>query len=143
MFSDVPFAYEILTTGEPPDEEDLYKDLVSWQFMGLPIVRDVVSYGIKVFPGQTSVVRSPALLGTELVGKVLKDIYDVGADFIEDGEISDKMQSRMAWDIAHLASYILKVPASKIFERIMKGIDQIEDDDGGPWNLVLPDTSRK
>jgi len=137
------FAYALLTTGEPPEPEELFTDVVSWQFMGLPFVRDVAGFMFSSYGTTGSVVRSPALLGMDLLGAVGRDAFEAAAEMFDKGHLSRKSQKKIAWDLANLASYTLKVPASKIYERIMLGIDQMESGDGGPWNLLLPDKSKK
>jgi hypothetical protein len=131
--------YSLITTGEPPEPEDLAKDVFMWNLAGLPFVRDLAGFAIKTVPGQTSVIRSPAFIGAEMMGKVGRGLFETGEEFFVDGDVDEKTLDRLTWNIASLASYYLRVPVSQVYDRMMKGMEQIEDGEGTPLNLLIPD----
>ena len=117
---------------DPDDDESVIDFLLEmgagvamYQFAGIPLVSSVFS----AFDAD----RAPAMTGIKLVQRSLK----TGWAFLENPD--DKQTERMLWSLFHLGSYVTKIPASQVARRFKKGMEQVEDGEGTPANLLIPE----
>lgn len=124
-----------------PNAEDMLWDVLLYQFMGLPLVRDVV--GSIVSAGRGKFVSdpgdSPAFTGLKLVTRLGTSVWK----WLDDLEDDDKMEKAL-WAFAEMASYTTGIPAARVAKKLKKGMEQYEDGEGTPMNILIPnpDTRR-
>lgn len=123
-------AFSVIQTGEPPEPEELARDVLLYQLVGLPFWRDVAS----LFAGayKRDKISSPVFQGIEIVGETANNLVKA----VNDGDEAAVMQ--LAWSLAELTSFYSGVPVSRVYEKIMKGIESMEAGDGTPLNLFIP-----
>lgn len=127
-------AFALLWGNAPdPDDDEAVLDFLlemgagvaMYQFAGLPLVSSVFS----AFDAD----KTPAMTGMNLVQRSFK----TGWAFLENPD--DKQTERMLWSLFHLGSYVTRVPASQVARRFKKGMEQLEDGEGTPANLLIPE----
>lgn len=123
-------TFSVVQTGEPPEPEELARDVILYQLVGLPFWRDVAS----LFAGsyKRDKISSPVFQGIEIVGETANKLVKA----VNEGDESAVLQ--LAWSLAELTSFYSGVPASRVYEKIMKGIEAMEAGDGTPLNLFIP-----
>jgi hypothetical protein len=130
--------------GDEPDEKDMLIDVISYQFSGYVLLRDiagVASAAVKqsaldkdVF--KPNLDRVPALTGLTLAERAVTNTVKWVADMDD-----EDARNKAFLDVAELLSFFAGVPAPKLARKLAKGYEQFEDD-GNPLLLVVPDYSR-
>jgi hypothetical protein len=130
--------------GDEPDEKDMLIDVISYQFSGYVLLRDiagVVSAAVKhsaldkdVF--KPNLDRVPALTGLTLAERAVTNTVKWVADMDD-----EDARGKAFLDVAELLSFFAGVPVPKLARKLAKGYEQFEDD-GNPLLLVVPDYSR-
>ena len=123
-------AFSAVQTGEPPEPEELARDVLLYQFVGLPFWRDFV--GLFAGSFKRGKISSPVFTGIEIVGETANKLIKA----VNDGDEAAVMQ--LAWSLAELTSFYSGVPVSRVYEKIMKGIESMEAGEGTPLNLFIP-----
>jgi hypothetical protein len=119
------------------DVEDYFTDLISYRLMGIPFVRDIynaVLQGVEKKAPITS-ARMPV---TEAYKMVQQLAYRVGN---VDG--SEKTTKAAMWASAEVASLYSGIPATRAYERWMKGQKDIEEGRGWWGNHFVPQERKK
>lgn len=130
--------------GRSPADEDDWGDAVwdvfLYQFIGLPYFRDIlntVSSGVRgKFVGDPW--DSPVFQGLEIG----TDLLTAMGNWIQDLEDDDKAE-KAVWAFAEIVSYKIRIPASRVYEKLKKGMEQWEEEDGTPFNILVPDYNKK
>jgi len=118
---------------------DYATDLISYRLMGIPFVRDVfnaVTQGLENKAPITS-ARMPI---TEAYKMIQQLAFRVG-NFADDA--NGKRTKALAWAAAELSSLASGIPATRIYQRWMKGTKQIESGDGWWMNHFIPQEKKK
>ena len=129
----VMLAY--LRTGEPPEPEEIAKEIVGHNVQGFPVVRDVVGYSLG--SGYGDAVSTPALEFINIVARLGEDSVDAGANMFA-GEFSSEDAGKVIFGLSEIGSYATGVPVSQVYKRLKKGYDQVESGDGTAVNLIFP-----
>jgi|GEM_PF-5614968 len=124
-----------LRTGEPPEPEEIAKEIVGHNVQGFPVVRDVVGYSLR--SGYGDAVSTPALEFVNIVSRLGKDSVDAGANMFA-GEFSSEDAGKVIFGLSEIGSYATGVPVSQVYKRLKKGYDQVESGDGTAVNLIFP-----
>jgi len=127
----------LLRTGEPPDPEEIAQEIVSANMQGLPIVRDLVDYAISGGYGGGDVVSTPAMELVNILGKTAHSTTDAATSFTE-GDLSAEDVYKVVFGVAETVSYATGIPVSRVYAKMKKGYDQIENGEGTAINLLLP-----
>lgn len=118
---------------------DYATDLISYRLMGIPFVRDVfnaVTQGLENKAPITS-ARMPI---TEAYKMIQQLAFRVG-NFADDA--NGKRTKALAWAVAELSSLASGIPATRIYQRWVKGTKQIESGDGWWMNHFVPQEKKK
>ena len=141
---------ELLVGKFPPDEEDedwwkrYGMSLVTYQFMGLPILREAVNYA--AFPGRSFGQQIPAFTGLDIGFKAAAAPFQLANDLASDNEV-DVQRALWAW--ADMLSFSVRVPASRVAEKLAEGwrqADAWEDDLNGfeeAMHVLFPDYEKR
>jgi len=127
-----------LRTGDPPEPEKLAFEVVTYPLQGFPIMRDLVSVGIGRTP---TAVRMPQFDILNSVGEIARSGGKVTADLYDGGD-SEKNLNKLLHAGAVTASFAIKLPMSKIYDKMVRGIEQAEREDN-PALYIFPDMSKK
>jgi hypothetical protein len=127
----VPIIFlAMLRTGEPPEPEEIAKEVIGSSVQGLPIVRDLVEYAMG--RGYGDIVSTPALELVNIVGRTGRST----ANLLTDPTADDAR--KVMFGLAEAASFASGVPVSQVYRRMKKGYDQIEEGNGTAANIFLP-----
>ncbi len=143
--------FDVLWGNWPPKDKDQQRQyglaLGSYQFTGLPILKELVntaSHPDRGFGGNISALR-----GLDMLAGFGSTIGHLALD-LEDDKSPKYKKALLA--MSDLVSFVYKVPASRIYEHTMKGLDQIEqfpNDDAklkylnDLFTLLSPDPDKK
>lgn len=119
------------------DAMDYATDAISYRLMGIPFVRDIYNAVLQGFEKKTPVTgaRMPATEGFKMAQQFGYRIGNL------DG--SEKTTKAAMWSAAELASLSSGIPATRIYERWMKGQKNIEDGSGWWGNHFVPQEKKK
>lgn len=119
------------------DFMDYLTDLVSYRLMGVPFIRDVWNALLQGFEHKAPVTsaRMPITEGYKMLQQFS---YRVGQ---LDG--SEKTTKAAMWSAAEIASLYAGIPASRIYDRWMKGQKNIESGHGWWGNHFIPQENKK
>lgn len=118
--------------GEEPDIEDIGWSVLLYQFIGLPFFRDLVTAAVSSYrysrkdEGYKKTVSTPTAVGIDVGQRSVDALANLTAD-LED----ENKRERAAWALFEVFSFVTGVPAAQIARRVDKGMEQIEDDEGG------------
>jgi hypothetical protein len=127
----VPIIFlAMLRTGEPPEPEEIAKEVIGSSVQGLPIVRDLVEYAMG--RGYGDIVSTPALELVNIVGRTGRST----ANLLTDPTADDAR--KVMFGLAEAVSFASGVPVSQVYRRMKKGYDQIEEGNGTAANIFLP-----
>ncbi len=118
---------------------DYATDLVSYRLMGIPFVRDLSNAIIQGVEGKAP-ITSARMPVTEAYKMVQQLFYRAG-NLAE--EVNEQRTKAVAWAMADLASLAAGIPATRIYQRWMKGTKQIELGDGWWVNHFVPQEHKK
>ncbi len=116
--------------GEDPDPEAIVADIIAYQFMGLFLIRDIVSAIRWGYTGRVGSITTPVLAGANLVVKSATAFIKT----INDLEDDKKMDAAILAFVEYL-SYELKFPIPKVVRKLKKGIEQHRE--GAPPTTIL------
>jgi len=114
-------------TGDEPDAEDLAIDVLMYQFLGIPLVREISNFIGSEMKGQKGRdIRSPALIGVEVGMRNLTALFAL----IEDMD-DEETRERAEWALFDLLSISTGVPASRVAKKVQRGAEEREEGEGG------------
>lgn len=122
-----------LMWGEEPDPEDIALDVITYQFIGIFLVREFAGAVAGIFKGfKRDPFDSPVLIGSKLALKLINDTIQ----WIEDLDDDEKVE-RSILALMELLSYGLRTPFPKVVREVEQGIEQYENGDGTAINVLV------
>ena len=119
------------------DMSDYITDLIAYRLMGIPFVRDVYNSALQGFEKKAPITS--ARMPTTEAWKMIQDLsYRVGN---YDG--SEKSVKALGWSSAETISLTSGIPTSRIYQRWIKGTDDIESGSGWWGNHFIPQERKK
>ena len=118
---------------------DYLTDLISYRLMGLPFVRDIYNAVI-----QGVEKKAPVTAARMTITEAWKMILQLGQRFgrvANDG--SEKASKALAWTAAEVVSFMAGIPASRLYDKWMKGQRNIENGSGWWANHFVPQEKKK
>ena len=118
---------------------DYLTDLISYRLMGLPFVRDIYNAVI-----QGVEKKAPVTAARMPITEAWKMILQLGQRFgrvANDG--SEKASKALAWTAAEVVSFMAGIPASRLYDKWMKGQRNIENGSGWWANHFVPQEKKK
>ena len=119
------------------DVMDYLTDLISYRLMGIPFIRDFYNAILQGFEKKAP-ITSARMPVTEAYKMAQQLAYRVGN---VDG--SEKTTKAVMWAAAEVVSLYAGIPASRIYERWMKGQKNIENGSGWWGNHFIPQEKKK
>ncbi|MFP4257119.1 MAG: hypothetical protein ACLFQ9_09675 [Desulfobacterales bacterium] len=125
--------------GEWPEKEGLIWEVVMYQFIGLPFYRDLAS-------AATGAVRDGFV--SRVGDSPMFEGFKIGVDFAQAlsklvTELDDDERWKNAvWTFAVAFSYGMGVPAPRVYEKLVKGMEQWERGEGTPLNVLIPNYNK-
>jgi hypothetical protein len=121
--------FQVLWGNFPPEDKDhaldYVKDLALYQFIGLPILREVSNAA--TYPGKGVGDNVPAFQGLTMLAHTAAVTGQLIVDFSD-----EKTREKALWAYADLISFGLKLPASRVAARVKEGwrqVDEFDNDD--------------
>jgi hypothetical protein len=120
----ITMFFEALLGNWPPEDKDYDKYLLSlgnYQLTGLPIIKELantVSRPERGIGGNISALR-----GLDMLAGAGSTVSRLASD-MEDGK--DPKYKKAVLALADLVSFYYKIPASRVYERTMRGLDQLD-----------------
>lgn len=142
---------DLLWGNWPPEEEKAKKywlELGAYQFVGMPILREVVNLSLSDQPRKFG-ESIPTFSGLDMMVGGIRSMAKLAEDLTDPDE---KKTQRALWAVADLVSFVTRVPASRVFERSYEGIRQAEafnDDDkwlnelNDAFTILIPDPDKR
>jgi hypothetical protein len=142
---------DLLWGNWPPEEEKAKKywlELGAYQFVGMPILREVVNLSLSDQPRKFG-ESIPTFSGLDMLVGGVRSMAKLAEDLSDPDE---KKTQRALWAVADLVSFVTRVPASRVFERSYEGIRQAEafnDDDkwlnelNDAFTILIPDPDKR
>jgi len=122
-----------LMWGEEPDPEDVVLDVITYQFIGIFLIREFAGAVAGIFKGfQRDPFDSPVLIGSKLAIKLINDTIK----WIEDLDDDEKLE-RSLLALLEMLAYGVRTPFPKIIREIDQGIEQYENGDGTAINVLV------
>lgn len=117
-----------------------------YQIQGLPFARDVIgalsTKAVNATLDKREFVPDPTKSALFAGYTALERATNAGLGLINDLD-DDKKMGKAVWAFADLASYRFGVPAPKMARNIIEGMRQWEEEDGTPFNILVPDSDKK
>ena len=130
-----------LLRGEDVEPEDLLLDVLSYQFMGLFMVRDMTSWLAFSLKTGTRFGRDPFSSAAFEGGKIAGNMFLNIAELVGDLNAEKKLDAALL-SFAEMIGYAYKAPVPKIAKRIVKGWEQYDKRGGIPTNILFPSHKR-
>lgn len=124
--------------GDDPDLEDIIMDVLAYQFIGIPMVREIATSALASYrysrgkgfrPDRN--MRMPAFTAIELLNRAFNSLVQWNEDMD-----NERKKDNVFWAIAELLSFIGGIPVAPLAKRIKKGMEQIESGDYGPGAFI-------
>lgn len=110
--------------GEAPEPKEVALDFLSYQTIGIPVIKDLafaaanVVKGKRVFaPGFDSPIFTPLDLAESTSRAMIGWLQDMG---------SDKKRDNAIWALAEISSFMAGIPATSIYKQLKAGIEKAE-----------------
>ncbi len=117
--------FDVLWGNFPPkDEEDFKRYLLSlgtYQFVGLPLIRELINTSI--YPDRGFGGNIPAARFLDAIGQTGATLGRMASDLEND---KDPKYEKALLALSDLMSYYWKVPASRIYKQTKKGLEQLD-----------------
>jgi hypothetical protein len=119
------------------DALDYATDLLSYRLMGIPFVRDVWNAGVQALERKAP-ITSARMPATESFKMIQQLVYRIAAI---DG--SEKSTKAAIWAASEIISLWSGIPASRVYDRWVKGTNDIENNEGWFGNHFVPQERKK
>lgn len=141
-----PFIMRVVYSmlrGDELDEEmlkDATIDILLYQFMGLPFLRDLVAFPVRKAQGEfaPSPGDSPLFVGYQNTARAASTLLH----FAEDMDDDERMETAI-WAFSDAVAYLYGLPLPRFVRTLKEGMRQFEDEDGTPFNILVPDPAKR
>jgi hypothetical protein len=132
--------------GDEPDPEDAMIDVMLYQFAGYVLARDaaalgawaVKTYALEKDTFKPDISQSPAFTGIKITQRSAEALVNWLNDMGDDDQYI-----KAVWAFAEMTSFWSGVPASKLAKNLIEGIRQYDEENGTPFNIIIPDPKKR
>ena len=133
------FAISMLQ-GKDNEPEDYFWDVLLYQAVGLPVVREFAVFLANQLRGE----RRRGLFSTpiETATGIFERFIGMSVDMAKNLD-SDESQEKFMWAFYDLASFFAGVPASRVSKKMSEGYRQWQEEDGTIRNMLFPNPDKR